>query len=368
MPFQISFDYRFPFGLIFLLYFFLFAEIILQMNLGFMQNGIVINDRREIIKNYLFKGKAFNDFLSFLPIMFIDSSDNALFTIFLQVLVLLSAKPLLRNLNYFDEIYRPRKRNKMIMDLIKLIISILTMCHIFGCFWFLVGRKTCLELPCWIKSAGLDNESISKQYIMSLYWSVVTIMTVGYGDISPINEYETIIALITIMFGGAVFMYNINYLGMLLSEVSKDNQKIKNYLHVINNYMERKNIPGDLQLKIRHNIHHICFEESLFNEEEENEIIKKLPKNVKEDLLLQANGSILNKMPFLVKNFSQETLTRLVYKMKEIRFAPDDLIFHQHDSNYEEVLLYVENGEVELFNLDFDTEKRKKLAKLKVEF
>lgn len=39
------------------------------------------------------------------------------------------------------------------------------------------------------------------------YFITVTMVTVGYGDITPSNEAETFFAIITIFFACAVFAY-----------------------------------------------------------------------------------------------------------------------------------------------------------------
>ncbi len=47
------------------------------------------------------------------------------------------------------------------------------------------------------------------KYGVSLYWSLTTVITVGYGDITPKNSLETIVAMFTMLFAGMVFAFNV---------------------------------------------------------------------------------------------------------------------------------------------------------------
>lgn len=98
-------------------------------------------------------------------------------------------------------------------------------------------------------------------------------------------------------------------------------------MFVINKYMERKGISLNLQMKIREYLRFIWKEELTQNQKIEEKIINSLSKSLKEELFLEAHGSILNKHPMFFANFSDNTLRLLMYKMQEIRLTPEDEIF-----------------------------------------
>ena len=60
----------------------------------------------------------------------------------------------------------------------------------------------------WIISGGYNETDISSLYITAVYYTVTTISTVGYGDISGNNDVERIICIILMITG--VFFFSIS--------------------------------------------------------------------------------------------------------------------------------------------------------------
>ena len=65
----------------------------------------------------------------------------------------------------------------------------------------------------------IDNEHWGTKYIYSLYWAITTIVTVGYGDITPQNNAEVCVVIVIELFGTALFGYIINIVGMTMTEL-----------------------------------------------------------------------------------------------------------------------------------------------------
>lgn len=66
--------------------------------------------------------------------------------------------------------------------------------HFAACIYFFIAdnyvedrSKTWLGLV-----SDVDNKSIVNLYITSLYWSIATLSSVGYGDLHPVNTREMI--------------------------------------------------------------------------------------------------------------------------------------------------------------------------------
>ena len=82
----------------------------------------------------------------------------------------------------------------------------------------------------------------------------VTMITVGYGDITPTNNIETVVNIISMMIACGVFGYSFNAIGTIIQDFNKEEDDIKRKLYVINKFMERKNINNDLKSMVRYQI------------------------------------------------------------------------------------------------------------------
>lgn len=73
----------------------------------------------------------------------------------------------------------------------------------------------------WIDKLGasmMDVEWVD-EYVMSLYWSVVTMITVGYGDVTPVNTSERLFVIFVMLISCGVFAYSLSCIGRIVEEL-----------------------------------------------------------------------------------------------------------------------------------------------------
>ena len=194
---------------------------------------------------------------------------------------------------------------------------------------------------------GLTDAPWKIKYLYAIYWALVTMLTVGYGDITPQNKQEIIVCVVSVVLGCVVYAYNISSIGMILQEFNKDNVEFTHKINVMNQFMKRKNINGDLQMRIREYLRFIWKEEKLQNLEKEHQIIDSLSQTLKEELLMQAYGGILKRHPMFYSNFSEKSLRKIVNIIKDVRLFPDETLFLENDEDTK--LYFVMKGKMELF-------------------
>lgn len=88
--------------------------------------------------------------------------------------------------------------------------------------------------------------------------------------------------------------------------------------------MKKNDVDFAFQIRIRKYNEYIFREESDYMKEQA--IMNKFSKSIKEEFLNQIFGKIITKIPFLHKNFSQDFLKELLFLIKKVDFAPEELI------------------------------------------
>jgi hypothetical protein len=66
--------------------------------------------------------------------------------------------------------------------------------HLFACLWFFLGRYGNVHNENnWLLAKDLINEDWKLQYLYSFYYSSVTMFTIGYGDITPQSNKDSLL-------------------------------------------------------------------------------------------------------------------------------------------------------------------------------
>ena len=218
------------------------VNIFVEMNTLYFDHGIEVTDRKRIIKNYMstyFLSKpAYQELksdppnflsdviavFSLIPFMLELTEFSDRLTLFFLIKMVNLSKISKIMMNRFQLMYQ----TKGIKDLLYLFIVIILITHYLACILYYVGRyKMSQNEENWITYYDFNSNDLSIQYMTSFYWAIVTVMTVGYGDIAPRNDLERFVCLLTILFGGMIFPYSINSIGVIIQDLQKNKIKYK---------------------------------------------------------------------------------------------------------------------------------------------
>ena len=202
-------------------------DIFVEMNTLYFNNGLEVNDRKKILINY-FTGYFISDFLGIIAVIQ-ETFEFEKLTDIVQILFLMKIFSLDKTSKKMMNRFQLINQKKGIRDLIYLFFVIILITHLVACAWHYVGivKNTEISLNTWIIHNNLENEDWYIQYMNSFYWAIVTVMTVGYGDITPQNNLEKFFCIFVILTGCMIFPYSINSIGIIIQDIRKNRIKFK---------------------------------------------------------------------------------------------------------------------------------------------
>jgi hypothetical protein len=110
-----------------------------------------------------------------------------------------------------------------------------------SCGWHLLGRieyENYADERSWLVFYGYYDQEWQNKYIVSLYWSVITTLTVGYGDIVPQTALERVFVIIVALVICGVFGYTISTIGEILKNLEERKAALKRSMKKVNIYIK----------------------------------------------------------------------------------------------------------------------------------
>jgi voltage-gated potassium channel len=264
------------------------------------------------------QGWFFVDFLASTPWTWIFSSKT------FKVFKLLKLVRLIKLPVFMEMLDNHFQISKAGIQITCLIVGIICMAHWSACVFFFVSVSDLEEgeLPSWMPLGEVGPYEWKLQYLNSFYWSVSTLTTVGYGDITPASNAERFAASIIMLFGGSFYGYVIALMAQLVSKFNINKQRYETKLDEVKSYMVSRNLPRDLQQRIKQYYKHYMHAKTAMNEKT---IMTELSTVLRYEVAAHLVEEIIYKVP-IFQGRDPHVIAQLVVILKPCTCAPGDTI------------------------------------------
>lgn len=103
--------------------------------------------------------------------------------------------------------------------MIQVLLTVMLMIHLVACFWYLIAKFDDFDEDTWVVRMNMQDDDNFTLYITSIYWTVQTITTVGFGDIPAVTVMEKIIAIGWMIVGVGFYSFTNGNLSSIMAQM-----------------------------------------------------------------------------------------------------------------------------------------------------
>lgn len=210
----------------------------------------------------------------------------------------------------------------------KLALPFIIVSHAFTCLWRFSLERDDTSL--------LEAAPTSTDYISDMYWVMMTITTVGYGDIVPSGPsgqvYAIVVMLASSIFSGVVVASTSEFLSKIF-----DNQTEVQVQSAIK-LMHVRGVNGDVIARVEHGLRHQLKQQ---NDISPPKLLEKLSPALQRELALELLQNVLRPFP-LFQNAPSAFLSQLAQAHSWVLALAGDLVVEE--GQVEEELVFLVRG------------------------
>jgi len=244
----------------------------------------------------------------------------------------------LNSLLYKHELFSLQKPG--LLRLIRLLVNITIISHCLACAWLLLGF---IDLDAsWLARANLVTTLHESQYIRAFYWTITTMTTVGYGDITPGLDREYLFASLVMLVGASFYAYIIGNVASLVGQLNASKSEYLQRAQFVTRYLYEQNVPPALVGRVQDYYHNRWEKYRSFDEEE---ILSDLPRPLTLEIKTVLAKRLIDDVP-LFKHASQVIREHLLSALQLEFVDPGSVIAREGERNRK--LIFIVDGELEV--------------------
>ncbi|XP_031117188.1 potassium channel SKOR-like isoform X1 [Ipomoea triloba] len=253
----------------------------------------------------------------------------------------------LRVTEFFEKLEKDIRINYLFTRIVKLFVVELYCTHTAACIFYYLATTLppSQEGYTWIGSLRLGDYSYAhfrdidlwKRYITSLYFAIVTMATVGYGEIHAVNIREMIFVMAYVSLDMILGAYLLGNMAALIVRGSKT-ERFRDKMADLIKYMNRNKLGKNISKEIKNHVR-LQYESSY----PEAEILQHIPVSIRAKISRKLYEPYIREVP-LFKDCSYGFIKQIAIRVHEEFFLPGEVIMEQ--GNMADQLYFVCHGKL----------------------
>ena len=249
------------------------------------------------------------------------------------------------NLNRVTKFFMEKlKINANVERLFFFVLTFLLMNHLCACFWYFMAKIEDFSPDSWVVRLGYMDNSNLELYIISFYWTLTTVTTVGYGDITAGTTIERIYNLFIMSFGVLLYSFAIGSLSSIVSTLDQKSEEMNQKLQILSSIKKEFNLEQGIYDKVRKVIKYDLSR----NQKDKMVFLQELPNKLRIELSQIMHDKVIQNFYFF-RDQPSDFFAYVAPLLKPVKFSKNDYLYKCQDMIDE--MYFVAKGTV-IFCLD----------------
>lgn len=317
----------------------LIIDFVLNLNLAYYEeNGSLVADRKKIFFKYL-SGWMVCNAISSIPFSLIGIIRHS-------PMKVNNVYPLFRYKNIFKLFRLPWLFQTLINSSItehldykifsypkltrfmKLLLILFMCIHVVSCLFFLSGEMNIPNPKTFKSKYHLPDLAIPEQYLLCVYWTITTLTTVGYGDITPHTQFEQIFAILWMIVGVYVISYSVGFFTTFYADLSFQDKIAHKKIKIAENFAIKNLVPLNIMKLVKRSIKNTNYS---YGKQDIEHLFRDVPMNLKHEIVKNFYGGSISKFPFFALK-DQIFVTDICLRLEKVSYQKNEILWLENEN------------------------------------
>ena len=241
-----------------------------------------------------------------------------------------------------------------VIKLLKFIVMIVMVAHWMACFYYLAGtmNEPSTQHESWINSHEYpEYYSFWDMYVLALYWAIMTITTIGYGDVPSGTTTERVVSIFCMILGACLYSYIVGTVTTVVQGLDISRRAFEDKMDSINDYMSLSCFPTHLRRRIRA----YCFYQRDTKSflPQERDLYASVSPALRSMCAYYKYNVLLKRVPYF-QNSPTQVISELALLLRHAIYMPGECVMKAGEVGHVMYFMYKGRAHLEMIGRDND--------------